>query len=191
MVTETRYPRSDSWTVNTKTLKKLMTARSGTAGSANITKPGGDWRSQGMYWGIRVWKVNSSGVETEITSGTPVAVVSRTTEVGGLLLSATWACPLTSLVSTDAIIVRVYGQFGTDPWGLFPGAEFITEQLGAQSLDSATWTVYYYTDASYSPSLNVTTMRYYWDTATYDSKITNFSWTLAPSAAGGILVQVI
>jgi hypothetical protein len=127
------------------------------------------------YWGIRVWKRTSAGVETEITAGTPVAQVYRSA-VGSGLQSATWACPETSLSSTDAIVVRVYFQYGSSGWVL--AAEFITGQLGASKLDSATWTVYYYTYIATVGGLY--RYRFYWGTTTYNSRIENFTWTPVP-----------
>ena len=94
------------------------------------------------YWGIRVWNRTSGGVEKEITSGTPVAQVSHNLANWGYK-SATWSCPQIPLTSTQSIVVRVYGKIGTGAWSQISYAIFTTEQLGASSLDSNTWTVYY------------------------------------------------
>jgi len=186
MPAETRYFRTDSWTVNGVTYYKLGLTQTASSKMSRAEKSG-DVRAAGVSWGIRVWKRTADGVETEITAGEPVAVVSRTASGSGIQ-SATWTCPQTSLASTDSIIVRVYGRWGTDPWFLIapwpattpPYAEFTTEQLGAQSLDAATWTVYYWTYLTYEPARDITGMRFYWDSSSYQSRIENFSWTPAP-----------
>jgi len=119
--------------------------------------------------GIRVWKRDDAGNETEITAGSPVAVVNipATTTT----LSATWDCPQTSLASTDAIVVRLY--FYSTSWVL--QRTWITEQLGASQLDTATWTVYH---AFYwVPIEGVIYWRHY---HLVYSRIGNFSWTPAP-----------
>jgi len=160
--------RSDTQTVNGLTAYVLGTSQTA---SSRYYEDIEEWLLNG-YWGIRVWKRSSGGVETEITAGTPVAQVSRSA-VGSGLQSGTWNCPETSLSSTDAIVVRVYFQYGTSGWVL--AAEFITGQLGASKLDSATWTVYYYTYITKSGALY--RYRFYWGTTTYNSRITNFVWT--------------
>jgi len=177
MPTETRYFRSDQHTVNGLSAYKLLTTESAAEASAYEYSTVSYFR-----WGIRVWKRASDGTETEITSGEPVAVVART-EVGEGMQSNTWNCPETSLASTDAIVVRVY-IYHDGAW--HEKAEFITEQLGAQSLDAATWTVYYYTRLTeYGAGFRGV---FYWGiftrTSPYNSRIANFTWTeYAPPVA--------
>jgi len=167
--TETRYLRSDEWTVNGLTAEKLTTTQHTVSQYFEFTDEG----VITVYWGIRVWKRASGGAETEITAGTPVAQVSRSTNGEGIQ-SNTWACPGAGLLSTDAIVVRVY-QKTDSTWDLCE--DWITEQIGATTLTAATWTVYYYTYRNYLPPN--TTGRFYWSTSTYDSRIENFSWSVA------------
>jgi hypothetical protein len=129
-----------------------------------------------IQWGIRVWKRSSAGTETEITAGTPVALVSRNNNGQGIQ-SATWSCPEVSLSPTDSIVVRVYMDF--EGWRLLQ--EFTTEQLGAQKLVSSPWTVYYYT--YYNLRLVggvegdlVLTARFYHGNSGYPSRIAGFKW---------------
>jgi hypothetical protein len=165
---ETRYMRSDSWTVNGLSAYKLGTSQTGTAGSVKIMDliP-----VTTIYLGIRVWIRSASGTETEVTSGSAVAVASSSSTA---LISATWSCPSKTLASTDCIVIRVYAGDSSPPMNL--EATFVTEQLGASSLDSATWTVYYYL---YRVAQGGGNYAYYyrWDTSTYNSRITNFAWT--------------
>jgi hypothetical protein len=122
--------------------------------------------------GIRVWKRDEAGTETEITAGSPVAVVTIPSVAG--TLTATWDCPQTPLASTDAIVVRLY--FYSTSWVL--QRTWITEQLGASQLDAATWTVYH----RFILVIGVI----YWTHGPADySRIGNFSWTAPPPPAVG------
>jgi hypothetical protein len=165
------FMRSDQHTVNNATMYKLMENHTQTARSVNssVTDPENEAY---CYWGVRVWKRSSVGTETELTSGSPVAVVSRTTSGSGLQ-SATWACPATNLSVTDCLVVRVYYKFD---WTSYTQCgQFITLQLNATTLAASTWTVYYYTQRSYSPSTHKTYMYYYWDN-NYNSRIENVNY---------------
>ena len=120
---------------------KLDTSQSASYLEANVTET----ESNTVYWGIRVWKRNSAGTETEITRGTPVAQVTRSTSGYGIQ-SATWNCPNTTLASTDSAVFRVYCM-NSGNWIL--QATFTTNRLNAQTANPATWTVYYWTKRNY------------------------------------------
>jgi hypothetical protein len=169
---ETRYFRqTTTWVVNGLTAFKLQTTNS-TSGTGAYSSATGNLS---IYWGIRVWKRVAAGTETEITAGTPVAQVSRS-EFGYGEQSETWACPLTVLVSTDAIVARIYYKMGGGDWTLC--AEWISEQLGAVSLDAATWTVTYRTTRYEYDEENDRTSGYVlWGQATWNSRIANFTLT--------------
>jgi hypothetical protein len=126
------------------------------------------------YVGIRVWKRSADGVETEITGGSAVARVLPPLSATPALRSATWNCPQTSLASTDAIVVRVY-MCTADGNVATLLAEFITEQLGAGSLDATVWTVYYYVCRAIVETEVVTS--FYFGSSSYPSRIENFTWT--------------
>ena len=96
---------------------------------------------QPSYYGVRVWIVHSSGTLEELTSGEPVAIVSRNQDGEGLQ-SATWNCPGYNNI-IDAIMIKVYQRFGTEEWNL--RATFITENETLIKLPEATWTFHYYT----------------------------------------------
>jgi DNA-binding beta-propeller fold protein YncE len=174
---ETRYFRSDTQSVNSLSAYKLDTTQSSSNLSTSITVTGSG--SGTSYWGIRVWKRNSSGTETEITSGTPVAQVSRTSSGSGLQ-SATWTPTETTLATTDSIVVRVYIQINSGGWQQGGTAPiFTTEQLGDTLLDGTEWTVYYYTQDARStsgpPNSRYVTATYHWGNSTYNSRIVDFS----------------
>ena len=177
--TETRYMRSDQQIVNGLAAYKLVISQSDTSASHVIERTGGGGYT--INWGIRVWKRDSGGTEYEITGGTPVAQVSRAANGEGLL-STSWDCPQTSLNSTDAIVVGAYAEIvGQVSWT--EQATFTTEQLSASQLDSAIWTVNYYTKyeskSTGPPTGKYTRGTFYWGTSTYNSRIGGFSWTEA------------
>jgi len=161
-----RFMRGDQQTVNGLTAYKLATAQSSTAQSYSTSYMG----SQTVYWGIRVWLRHADGSENEVTSGTPVAQVSRSSNGYGIQ-SSTWVCPFRLLASTDAIVVRVYIMVGPYP----ASTSFVTEQLGALCLYPSTWTVYYYTKRT--SNQYSTTGYFYWGTQTYNSRIENLQYT--------------
>jgi len=172
MPAETRYFRSDTHTVNGLTAYVLGITNTTAAKLSNsFAIP----ELVTTYWGIRVWCRDSAGNETEITSGSAVAVAirNRRPTTGDVLVTGSWKCPETALADTDAIVVRVYGGTSSPPSNLL--ATFITEQLGAAKLDSATWTVYYWT------RISATALGYncyfVFGSSTYDSRIANFTWS--------------
>lgn len=136
-----------------------------------------------VQWGFRVWKRNAAGVETEISAGTPIAVVSRSVDGAGLQYGV-WICPATSLVATDNIVIRLYMKFGALDWeeAIFPDyplppLPWLTEQLGAISLDAATWQIWYYTARLWDEGENITYGDFWYGTSTYNSRIVGFTWS--------------
>lgn len=173
MTVETRYFKNASVTVNDLTCYPLALDQSGTSKTESTTRV----RAYlGCTVGIRVWKRTSAPAETEITAGTPVAQVVTVDGDFHTLYSNTWNCPLTTLNSTDSIVVRVYAKFGTT-WYQIGLSVFTTEQLGASQLDAATWTVYYYLSFSYVVATNRATVAFHFDGAD-NSRITNFTWSI-------------
>jgi len=158
--TETRYMRND---------EVLGTSQTSSYDSILVDT---EFSITTIYYGIRVWKVHSNSTTTEITSGSSVAIAFGT---GSGLLSGTWNCIQTPLVSTDHIRVIVY-------WGLdsSPGdyvQTFDTEDLGGIQLDASTWTVYYY---QYRTKVGSSYYYYFrYGTSTYNSRIENFQWSTA------------
>jgi hypothetical protein len=146
------------------------------------------------YLGIRVWKRDSAGNETEITTGTPVAVVGVPYGTTARQhYSATWNCPQTPLNPTDNIVIRVYGRFGpTGTWVALSNNVHLTERLNAQSLDASTWTVHYIASYFYySPNYileHAFGTSYIIDSTLYRSQIDNFTWTPPPVVKKPIVV---
>lgn len=170
--TQTRYMQGESHRVNECPAYKLSVSQSNRYRSGFTVNP-----SMCMFrWGIRVWKVSNDGTKTEITNGSPVAIVYRT-RIGEGFQAATWHCPEIALTSTDAILVWVWNyDYTRNKWvGVLSGAWFITEQLGGIQLNDAIWTVHYYTSAcEYRFSWRG---MFHWGTPTYNSRIEGFCWT--------------
>jgi len=152
MVSETRYHRIDL------VLGTTQTVPYNTYGSS----------SKDVYLGTLVGL--NGDVNGGLSGGLCVGVV-QPGKTGGYQ-SATWACPFTPLSPTDYVTVRpqICDKAGNPTGDL--GISWDTEPLGAQSLDAAIWTFYYYcwrvapyTYLSYgSPS--------------YNTRIENFTYTI-------------
>jgi hypothetical protein len=166
-IVETRYMTSNLISVNGLTARNLSTSQSSSLTQCEVTA------SNNATWGIMVWKRNSAGYETSITPE-PVAKVSRNTTGSGYQ-STSWLAPNISLSINDSIVVRVYVSPDGNPWQSC--ANFTTERLGAYSLTSSSWNVYYYTN--FSKTINRATFRY--GSPSYNSRIENFSYSLALS----------
>jgi len=180
MTSETRYLCSSRATTRNGLLAfDLLTSNTSSSDSAT------EQTGIGADIGIRVFIRHSGATETEVTSGTPVAQVVFPTST--TYISTTWACPQTSMASTDTVVVRVYQGSGstwtemTDVSGY--KVEFQTPVLGASQLNSATWTVVYYFYHVAHPASN----NFEWGSSTYPSQIQNFSWT--PAAAVSYIPQ--
>jgi len=165
MPTETRYKRQDSHTVNGLTARQLQTTNTTTYSSISA-----DY----TYIGVRVAKRDAAGNETTISPAGQSVAVAETPGPSGVV-SATWDCPQTTLARKDAIVVRVYAGDTTNPDTLLE--TFITDQLGAQSLDADTWTVYY---AFYRTGAPLFLLYYRFGSSTYPSRIEDFTYTPAP-----------
>ena len=171
MTTETRYYRSDTITVNTRTNLWLGTSKSGTASNKEVS-----WQSATQadaYVRILIYKVEEDGTLVEITSGAVVTISPNTTQV----LSATVDVPETALAETDAVLVTV--QYSTDGSTWASIDSWITEQLGATVLNSATWTAVY--DLDYESTYSPFTRRYnnylrFRFDGDYESRIENFTY---------------
>lgn len=188
MTVQTRYLLKTTWTKNSLLANKLDLDLSGAPTSRGKLK---DPSATTVYAGIRVWKRASDGTETEITAGTPVAQVTTTANRNANPpASATWSCPLTALVSTDSIVVRWYTKFDADAWQEWLTST--TEQLGAQSLDAATWYVNYCWQVTGTTSTRYSYLWFDgdWEATYYDTEISFFTWTAA-AVAGQQLFTLI
>ena len=155
--TETRYFRNDEVFGLTQT---------SSSDSVSIDASG----KRSIYWGVKVYKVDSGGSATEITSGV-VQVCARTSDGAGEQ-DGTWACPVTALASTDHIRVEVWMKIGTGSYGL--KVTFNSEDLGVSQLDSATWTFHYDTSRYWDSDSNWTAGDLLYGVSSSNSRVTNF-----------------
>ena len=173
-VSETRYHRSDTHTINGLDAYQLKTTN--TAASSYFTSSALAPGCQIATYKSNVIRRQADGTETVL--GSDVAETSRSKNGEGYQ-SATWNSPETSLNTSDAI--KIVEKHGTAEKGAF-----ITEQLGATKLDAATWTFTRYT--LYNCTINdpnvpnwITTGRTYFGDSSYNTRIENFSYTPAVS----------
>jgi len=185
---ETRYFRADTHTVNTKTYNKLLTTQSG-AGGYGVQSTENDVESSIRvdYDIASIYIVHLDGSSTLI--GYNAALTYLTSNSEGIQ-SATWVCPSTAMLATDAVQVSLRVKFPSTGYGGI--WYYITEQLGASNLDAATWTLYRYSYRLYpDPYWSLYTMgRIYHDSVTYNTRITNFTWTAAASGWSGTIAGV-
>jgi hypothetical protein len=178
MTSETRYFRSDTEVVNAVTYYKLLISLSGSQGTLLSQE----------FVKFAVYVYHADG--TTALLGTTTAI--DTDAIDGMY-SVNWNCPQTNgLASTDRVLI-IISKSATSGGTFSTVGQWITEQLGAGSLDAATWTFYYYShyyesirvihakDCEYSEIITPH-WEFYFDTATYNSRIANFTWTVAAPA---------
>jgi hypothetical protein len=146
----TMFLRADSHEVNGISGYRL----SETESSGNITDTVSLGNLHVIYYGVRVWIVHRNGATEELTSGVPVAVVTRSANGQGLQ-NATWLCPGYNDI-VDAVMVKVYQHFEVTDWNL--RGTFITENDFLVKLPEATWTFSYYTIRQYSGGITYSTL---------------------------------
>jgi len=142
--TVTWYHRSDTHTVNTVTGYVINQTLSSTTKNVSLSLAG----NSTVYWGWRVWQVKSDGSTIEMTSGSPVATVSRSNVSEGFQTS-TWTASARSLqIGFDALEIVLYMKVGAGSWQ--SRAIFVSSTLVEESVSGVTWTFYQYTTRSYS-----------------------------------------
>jgi len=172
----TFYHRSDSHTINGLNGYKLLETQSSSGtyfqGVSGLVPVCGT-----ITFKTDVHVRHSGGSQTLLGSG--VAAVSRNSNGSGMQ-STTWSCPLTALLTTDAIRVTEHIYSGA---ALYASRSFVTQQLGATTLEASTWTFYKYTWYNCSlimpgpPPMFQYGGRFYHGNSTYNSRITNVSLT--------------
>lgn len=174
--TDTYYFRSDLHTVNGLYSYQFKTSQSSSEKYAAHQKAG----NYSGQWGIGVRVRHSNGSITNVSGGSPVALVNRTAgstyPVEGYQ-SNTWSCPETELTTTDALNLVVYQRCEGFSWGV-GAVSFVSPQLGVNLLNASSWTVQYYT---YWWSDGTTTkIRFYFGIFYYNSRIENITTFTTP-----------
>jgi hypothetical protein len=144
MPTQTRFADSQTWTKNGLEAHKHITTRGAlTQFSFNISHliP-----PVVMYMACRFWKRIEDGTETEIGTAGTYKAEAHGTPVDGVydVYYGSYTYPDVALLPTDCLVVRVYCRLTNNSFVAEDLAcTIITEQLVAQSLDTATITVMY------------------------------------------------
>lgn len=179
-VENTLHMRGDQRSVNGFSAYKLGDTQSSQPQSFSTSQDEGTFGGLSTsYWGIRVFYKSPSSSEVEVTSGSPVAVVSRSSTGGPGYQSATWTPPEVNLAWNDSVIVRVYQSIGQDNYQ--EAAAFTTRRLNASKLNSEQWTVNYYTELQDTGGAFSTTTSptFYWGDSSQDSRINGFNYSVA------------
>ena len=166
----TLYQRADQQTVNTITGYQLTSSQSADVNTYWLSSAFGD-ANVDINWDVDV--IHSNGSNTSL--GSSVANYHNPGSNGQF--SATWSCPGTSLVTTDAI--RVIGRITTIDQSIT--RIFISNQLGWSQLNAVTWTFYFFFAKSYIGS-NWHNRVYHGD-ATRNTRIEGIDYTLAPTTS--------
>jgi len=170
---ETRYLTTTPTTVNSLAANSLNLTQSSTAGYYQTSTTVG----RDTYAGIRVWKRNTSGTETELTSGTAVATAGRISNGAGLLAAA-YTPPVTVLNSGDSVVVRLYVATSVANLTVVR-AVFTTEQLSPGTLDAHEWTVSYYIRRGLGSSYGIIGSYCAWGTGLFNTNIAGFKYSIA------------
>lgn len=103
---------------------------------ANITSSYGT--SQSVYYGFRVWLVNSATSEAELTSGSPIATIGIGSNVTGSV-AATWSFPGNDItLGYQALKVIMYQSTDNTTWTA--RATYISPVLITDEIRQTTWT---------------------------------------------------
>lgn len=138
-INATWYMRSDTHTIHDNLGYKLHEYQSYT--ETNDSRYSST-ETTSISYAVRIWILDANGNTEEISSGSPVAIVTRDDNSSGIL-SETWTCPEYSSV-IDAVQVKVYQRFGSGAWSL--RKIFITEEALLIRFPESTWTFYYYVE---------------------------------------------
>ena len=180
--TETRYFRTDFESVGSLQYRRLLTSNTAEHDSESESWQSASQPSQ-AYLRSLIYVYHQDDTFTLIATSAGVTVSGSTTT----LYSENVNIPETVLDPTDRIMVII--QYSTDgsTWTSLASARFITEQLGATLLNSATWTIYYYAalTSTYSPWTRrwTNTIYFLFGDSTYPSRIEGFTYgEVAPPA---------
>jgi hypothetical protein len=190
MLSETRFFRADRHVVNGLEAYQLSKEPSETTDSLDISVYLAETYVD-QYLAMEVYRRGADGKEELLSGG----LVAEAKGNASGLLTTTWKTGKVNLAPSDAIVVRVYGGDAPPPSKLL--GTFITEPLGAKSLDEAEWTVNYMLGRKYEvvDSRPATTYSLIIGSTSF---IENFAWTpyvlmaeLMPQAVQLITITVV
>lgn len=156
----TWYMRSDTHTVHDQLGYRLLTENTHTPSFDTRTTSG----TANTSYGVRVWAIDIRGGKHELSGGSPVATVERTS-LGASMLQGYWAAPAYGSM-IDAVEVDLYQRFNSEPWVLI--RIFVSSDDLLIRLPSSTWTFYYYVNKT----LGSTNSTFGWGSyTTYSSRV--------------------
>jgi hypothetical protein len=164
----TLYFRSDEYETNNVTAYGLDSTNTNVAATVTDTSAG----DVSVTYGFRIWVVHYGGSTTELTSGTPVAQLVRTSDGTGYQ-NNTWLPSETTLnLGYDALKIIIYLKFGSGDWT--SRASYISHPLINSLMYSQTWTFILYTSKATSGS--TTAYFKFGSVSTYNSRITGIGF---------------
>jgi hypothetical protein len=162
------YFRSDTQTVNEVTGYKLEETNTGST-AWTYSSASGDLT---VYFGYRVWLVDSDGRATELTSGQIYCYRITTGEGSQNTGFSISSIPLQ--MGFDAVKVSVYIKIGSGEWESAK-ATFISDRILKTYIEASTWVFQVYTKRIVSDG--VTYGYIYWGSNTYQSGISGIQFT--------------
>lgn len=178
----TWYMRGDTDTVNGVTGYVVNATQS----DAAVTLSESIAASENCSWGYRVWRAEGNNATTELTSGTPTAIVTRTANGNGVQ-SNTWLPTETPLaIGFDSLKLVAYVQFGAGAWTA--KATFTTPRLSEATLLNETTTFYSWTNRTESGGTTYSQMRF--GSSTYNTRIEDIAFA-EPYGPESMLVELM
>jgi hypothetical protein len=164
----TLYFRSDTFHTNNVTGYGLHTENTATYTTISDVGAG----DVDVSFGFRVWHVSTRGVQTELTDGVPIAVVTRSADGIGYQYGY-WNCTEKTLTTgMDALKVIVYTRFDSGDWAAL--AVYITNLLMEKAIRASIWTFTVYTSRVYNTSN--TQAEFFFGSADYSSAISGIDF---------------
>jgi len=185
-VSESRYHRSDTHTVNGLNAYKLDTTNSASESYIQVGKSEMNMGCTCMfpvYYNSDIYIRHSNGAQTLLGSSIAQTVRTYSFNLKEDYQSNTWSCPKTSLSPTDAIrVIENVDMVGINHSKAT--RNFITEQLDSVMLEATTWTFNRYTwyntfCISPGDTISGTEGRTYYGSSSYNTRISNFAYTPA------------
>jgi len=133
-----------------------------------------------VSYGVRIWIVDIGGEFTELTNGSPEAVVTVNSD-GEAYYTAYWDCVGYSYV-VDAVQINLYQKFGDEPWNL--RRIYITPPDLHYVFPESTWTFIY--DISRSTDGSETNCTFYFGSLNHLSRVILYYEKLQPWDEGWI-----
>lgn len=162
----TLYFRGDAYSFNGQTGYGLYTTNSDDNQTVTCTTSG---PLPYPVLGFQAWIVHNTGTTTELTDGTPTAIIDP---LGGSN-SSTWRPDETRISSNrDVLQIKIYLLNATDQW--IEEANFVSAPIQSNTLLSTEWTFNLYSSGSWNGSAYILSFSF---GGTTDSGITGVSFT--------------